>query len=49
MTGDSEDPAFARVALLTARPTGVMVHLESLPAEHHQARQIGRSSVGLDL
>ncbi len=33
VTGDAEDPAFARVASLTERPTGVKVHLEILPGD----------------
>jgi hypothetical protein len=33
ITGDAEDPVFARVASLTERPTGVKVHLEILPGE----------------
>ena len=31
ITGDAEDPVFARVASLTERPTGVKVLLEILP------------------
>jgi hypothetical protein len=33
LTGDSDDPVFARVASLTERPTGVQVHLEILPGD----------------
>jgi hypothetical protein len=33
ITGDAEDPMFARVASLTERPTGVKVHLEILPGD----------------
>jgi hypothetical protein len=33
ITGDAEDPVFARVASLTERPTGVKVHLEILPGD----------------
>jgi len=33
VTGDAEDPVFARVASLTERPTGVKVHLEILPGD----------------
>ena len=33
VTGDAEDPAFARVASLTERPTGAKVHLEILPGD----------------
>ena len=32
-TGDAEDPVFARVAALTARPSGTKVHLEILPGD----------------
>ena len=33
VTGDAEDPVFARVISLTQRPTGVKVHLEILPGD----------------
>jgi hypothetical protein len=33
VTGDAEDPVFARVAALTERPTGTKVHLEILPGD----------------
>ena len=33
ITGDSDDPVFARVASLTARPTSTKVHLEILPGD----------------
>ena len=33
VTGDAEDPVFARVASLTERRTGVKVHLEILPGD----------------
>lgn len=33
VTGDADDPVFARVASLTKRPTGVKVHLEILPGD----------------
>jgi hypothetical protein len=33
ITGDAEDPVFARVVSLTQRPTGVKVHLEILPGD----------------
>ena len=33
VTGDSEDPVFARVGMLTERPTGVKVHREVLPGD----------------
>ena len=31
LTGDSQDPVFARVASLTVRATGIKVHLQILP------------------
>ena len=31
VTGDADDPVFARVASLTERPSGTKVHLEILP------------------
>lgn len=33
MTGDSADPALARIVSLTDRPSGVKVRLEILPGE----------------
>jgi hypothetical protein len=33
VTGDADDPVFARVAALTERPTGAKVHLEILPGD----------------
>ena len=33
VTGDAEDPVFARVAALTERPSGTKVHLEILPGD----------------
>jgi hypothetical protein len=33
LTGDADDPVFARVASLTERPSGVKVHLEILPGD----------------
>jgi len=33
ITGDAEDPVFARVAALTRRPSGTKVHLEILPGD----------------
>ena len=33
ITGDAEDPVFARVVSLTQRPTGIKVHLEILPGD----------------
>ena len=33
ITGDADDPVFARVASLTERSTGVKVHLEILPGD----------------
>jgi hypothetical protein len=33
ITGDAEDPVFARVASLTERSSGVTVHLEILPGD----------------
>ncbi len=40
VTGDAEDPAFARVASLTERPSSLQVHLEILqgdPLEYVEA------------
>ena len=36
ITGDAEDPVFARVASLTERPSGTKVHLEILPGDPRQ-------------
>lgn len=33
VTGDAEDPVFARVVALTERPSGTKVHLEILPGD----------------
>ena len=33
ITGDAEDPVFARVASVAERATGVKVHLEILPGD----------------
>lgn len=33
VTGDADDPVFARVASLTERPSGTKVHLEILPGD----------------
>ena len=33
ITGDAEDPVFARVLSLTERPSGVKVHLQILPGD----------------
>jgi len=33
ITGDADDPVFARVASVTERPAGVKVHLEILPGD----------------
>ena len=33
ITGDTEDPVFARVRSLTDRPSGTKVHLEILPGD----------------
>jgi hypothetical protein len=33
VTGDAEDPVFARVAALTERPSGTKVHFEILPGD----------------
>ena len=33
VTGDAEDPVFARVVSLTDRPSGVKVHFEILPGD----------------
>jgi hypothetical protein len=33
VTGDAEDPVFARVASLMQRPSGTKVHLEILPGD----------------
>ena len=33
LTGDADDPVFARVASLTERSTGVKMHLEILPGD----------------
>jgi hypothetical protein len=33
ITGDADDPVFARVATLAERPSGTKVHLEILPGD----------------
>ncbi len=33
ITGDADDPVFARVRTLTQRPSGTKVHLEILPGD----------------
>jgi hypothetical protein len=49
VTGDAEDPVFARVAALTERPSGTKVHLEILPGDPLDYVEAVRRSHLLDL